>query len=94
MNTQKKETQNIEYAHTHSLPIPVNFDSASLYADKLNTNNEERQRREQDGESNNCGRGYSTEEIEAHPYAFHVSGPWNISSPNLRDLINSIWLAY
>ncbi|KAF6134554.1 hypothetical protein GIB67_022294 [Kingdonia uniflora] len=26
-----------------------------------------------------------------HPYAFHVSGPRNISSPNWRDLINSTW---
>ncbi|RVW98613.1 hypothetical protein CK203_032140 [Vitis vinifera] len=26
----------------------------------------------------------------AHPYAFHVSGPRNVSSPNWRDLINSI----
>ncbi|XP_010275069.1 PREDICTED: GDSL esterase/lipase At4g10955-like [Nelumbo nucifera] len=28
---------------------------------------------------------------EAHPYAFHVSGPRNVSSPNWRDLINSSW---
>ncbi|KAL5571356.1 hypothetical protein UlMin_020953 [Ulmus minor] len=28
---------------------------------------------------------------EAHPYAFHVSGPRNLSSPNWRDLINSSW---
>ncbi|XP_010241295.1 PREDICTED: GDSL esterase/lipase At4g10955-like [Nelumbo nucifera] len=38
----------------------------------------------------------SAEEImqeseEAHPYAFHVSGPRNVSSPNWRDLINSSW---
>lgn len=26
-----------------------------------------------------------------HPYAFHVSGPRNVSSPNWRDLINSSW---
>ncbi|XP_052207515.1 GDSL esterase/lipase At4g10955 [Diospyros lotus] len=26
-----------------------------------------------------------------HPYAFHVSGPRNISSPNWRDIINSSW---
>ncbi|KAK9085807.1 hypothetical protein Sjap_026218 [Stephania japonica] len=26
-----------------------------------------------------------------HPYAFHVSGPRKISSPNWRDLINSSW---
>ncbi|XP_015880071.3 GDSL esterase/lipase At4g10955 [Ziziphus jujuba] len=31
------------------------------------------------------------EEGEAHPYAFHVSGPRNVSSPNWRDLINSSW---
>ncbi|KAM7503048.1 hypothetical protein LguiB_001952 [Lonicera macranthoides] len=27
----------------------------------------------------------------AHPYAFHVSGPRNVSSPNWRQLINSSW---
>lgn len=26
-----------------------------------------------------------------HPYAFHVSGPRKVSSPNWRDLINSSW---
>ena len=31
------------------------------------------------------------EENEAHPYAFHVSGPRNLNSPNWRDLINSSW---
>lgn len=30
-------------------------------------------------------------DAEAHPYAFHVSGPRNVSSPNWRDLINSSW---
>ncbi|XP_065858608.1 GDSL esterase/lipase At4g10955 [Euphorbia lathyris] len=30
-------------------------------------------------------------EKEAHPYAFHVSGPRNLASPNWRDLINSSW---
>ncbi|XP_004243210.1 GDSL esterase/lipase At4g10955-like [Solanum lycopersicum] len=29
--------------------------------------------------------------IESHPYAFHVSGPRNVSSPNWKDLINSSW---
>ncbi|KAA8526200.1 hypothetical protein F0562_008061 [Nyssa sinensis] len=29
--------------------------------------------------------------MEAHPYAFDVSGPRNVSSPNWRDLINSSW---
>ncbi|KAK4364019.1 hypothetical protein RND71_015377 [Anisodus tanguticus] len=29
--------------------------------------------------------------VEAHPYAFHVSGPKNVASPNWRDLINSSW---
>ncbi|CAN6453028.1 unnamed protein product [Victoria cruziana] len=28
---------------------------------------------------------------EAHPYAFHVSGPRNLSSPNWKDLIYSSW---
>ena len=28
---------------------------------------------------------------EAHPYAFHVSGPRNVAKPNWRDLINSSW---
>ncbi|VFQ85599.1 unnamed protein product [Cuscuta campestris] len=30
-------------------------------------------------------------EEESHPYAFHVSGPRNVSSPNWRDLIISSW---
>ncbi|KAF8408900.1 hypothetical protein HHK36_004970 [Tetracentron sinense] len=30
-------------------------------------------------------------EDQAHPYAFHVSGPRNISSPNWRELISSSW---
>ncbi|OAY57325.1 GDSL esterase/lipase At4g10955 [Manihot esculenta] len=30
-------------------------------------------------------------EEEAHPYAFHVSGPRNVASLNWRDLINSNW---
>ncbi|KAJ1383124.1 hypothetical protein SESBI_43656 [Sesbania bispinosa] len=38
-----------------------------------------------------------TEEViqqeEAHPYAFHVSGPRNLTNLNWRDLINSSWLA-
>lgn len=29
--------------------------------------------------------------IESHPYAFHVSGPRNVPSPNWKDLINSSW---
>lgn len=29
--------------------------------------------------------------VESHPYAFHVSGPRNVSSPNWKDLINSSW---
>ncbi|XP_043701984.1 GDSL esterase/lipase At4g10955 [Telopea speciosissima] len=33
----------------------------------------------------------ASEGDEAHPYAFHVSGPRNVSSPNWRDLINSSW---
>ena len=28
---------------------------------------------------------------EAHPYAFHNSGPRNLSSPNWRDIISSSW---
>lgn len=28
---------------------------------------------------------------EGHPYAFHVSGPRNVPSPNWRDLISSNW---
>lgn len=31
------------------------------------------------------------QEEEAHPYAFHVSGPRNVASPNRRDLISSSW---
>ncbi|KAF7815711.1 GDSL esterase/lipase [Senna tora] len=30
-------------------------------------------------------------EDEAHPYAFHVSGPRNLTTLNWRDLINSSW---
>ncbi|GMH11945.1 hypothetical protein Nepgr_013786 [Nepenthes gracilis] len=30
-------------------------------------------------------------DVDAHPYAFKVSGPRNVSSPNWRDLINSSW---
>lgn len=30
-------------------------------------------------------------EEEAHPFAFHVSGPRNVATPNWRDLINSSW---
>ncbi|KAI3836202.1 hypothetical protein MKX03_028181, partial [Papaver bracteatum] len=34
----------------------------------------------------------SEEEKENHhPYAYHVSGPRNISSPNWRDIISSSW---
>lgn len=46
----------------------------------------------------NCGVDETAKEItmevvpgEAHPYAFHVSGPRNVSSPNWRDLISSSW---
>lgn len=28
---------------------------------------------------------------EAHPYAFHVSGPRNLVNLNWRDLISSSW---
>ncbi|VVB15571.1 unnamed protein product [Arabis nemorensis] len=31
------------------------------------------------------------EEETHHPYAFHVSGPRNVASPNWRDLISSSW---
>lgn len=31
------------------------------------------------------------EKEEAHPYAFHVSGPRNVAPLNWRDLINSSW---
>jgi hypothetical protein len=47
----------------------------------------------------NCGADARAKEItmevvqpgEAHPYAFHVSGPRSVSSPNWRDLISSSW---
>ncbi|KAJ8438231.1 hypothetical protein Cgig2_028134 [Carnegiea gigantea] len=42
-------------------------------------------------EGNNSGAGGSGSGVEAHPYAFHVSGPRNLSSPNWRDLIDSSW---
>ncbi|XP_042477410.1 GDSL esterase/lipase At4g10955-like [Macadamia integrifolia] len=35
--------------------------------------------------------GISSDSEEAHPYAFHISGPRNVSSPSWRDLINSSW---
>ncbi|KAL2938800.1 hypothetical protein RDABS01_022249 [Bienertia sinuspersici] len=38
-----------------------------------------------EGSNNNVGG------VEAHPYAFHVSGPRNLSSPTWRDIINSSW---
>ncbi|CAN8302375.1 unnamed protein product [Cochlearia groenlandica] len=31
------------------------------------------------------------EDESHHPYAFHVSGPRNVASPNWRDLISSSW---
>lgn len=31
------------------------------------------------------------EKNEAHPYAFHVSGPRNLSNPTWRELLNSSW---
>lgn len=31
------------------------------------------------------------ERENSHPFAFHVSGPRNVSSPNWKDLINSSW---
>lgn len=31
---------------------------------------------------------------EAHPYAFHVSGPRNLTNLNWRDLISSSWWVY
>lgn len=43
------------------------------------------------GKGNNSGGGGGSSGGEAHPYAFHVSGPRNLSSPNWRDLINSSW---
>ncbi|KAH8509180.1 hypothetical protein H0E87_011084 [Populus deltoides] len=37
------------------------------------------------------GQTVVVQEEGAHPYAFHVSGPRNVASPNWRDLINSSW---
>ncbi|CAL9234570.1 unnamed protein product [Arabidopsis halleri] len=34
---------------------------------------------------------FSMEDEAHHPYAFHVSGPSNVASPNWGDLINSSW---
>lgn len=31
------------------------------------------------------------DDADHHPYAFHVSGPRNVASPNWRDLISSSW---
>ncbi|KAJ9147142.1 hypothetical protein P3X46_029334 [Hevea brasiliensis] len=45
----------------------------------------------QDCKMENQGAEDAMAEEEAHPYAFHVSGPRNIASPNWRDLINSSW---
>ncbi|KAB5568420.1 hypothetical protein DKX38_002213 [Salix brachista] len=47
--------------------------------------------------ANSCGGEVQEREMvvvqeeEAHPYAFHVSGPRNVASPNWRDLISSSW---
>lgn len=43
-------------------------------------------------EMRNEGETLKESGIESHPYAFHVSGPRNVSSPNWKDLINSSWL--
>ncbi|QCD79507.1 hypothetical protein DEO72_LG1g3149 [Vigna unguiculata] len=34
------------------------------------------------------------EEDASHPYAFHVSGPRNLTNLNWRDLISSSWWVY
>ncbi|XP_061356346.1 GDSL esterase/lipase At4g10955-like [Gastrolobium bilobum] len=36
-------------------------------------------------------KGVVVQEEEAHPYAFHVSGPRNLTTLNWRDLISSSW---
>lgn len=36
-------------------------------------------------------KGKEKEKNEAHPYAFHVSGPRNLSNPTWRELLNSSW---
>lgn len=33
-------------------------------------------------------------EEASHPYAFHVSGPRNLTNLNWRDLISSSWWVY
>ncbi|XP_028751972.1 GDSL esterase/lipase At4g10955-like [Neltuma alba] len=43
-----------------------------------------------DGEISNQNQ-VAKVEAEAHPYAFHVSGPRNLTTLNWRDLINSSW---
>lgn len=40
------------------------------------------------------GEEIAKEEEEAHPYAFHVSGPRNLMNLNWRDLINSSWYVF
>ncbi|KAK8507760.1 hypothetical protein V6N13_140504 [Hibiscus sabdariffa] len=58
---------------------------------------EEKITKEEDEVMNEIGGGTMAvveeqeEEEEAHPYAFHVSGPRNVARPNWRDLINSSW---
>ncbi|KAI9092791.1 hypothetical protein K1719_027588 [Acacia pycnantha] len=44
-----------------------------------------------DGDGEILNQVAKVEEDEAHPYAFHVSGPRNLTTLNWRDLINSSW---
>ncbi|OAY60673.1 GDSL esterase/lipase At4g10955 [Manihot esculenta] len=50
-----------------------------------------KKRGREDCKMENHGTDEIMAEEEGHPYAFHVSGPRNVASPNWRDLINSSW---
>lgn len=50
---------------------------------------------EEAGENLDCSNQLEIQtqnQIQQHPYAFHVSGPRNVPTINWRDLINSTWL--
>lgn len=44
-----------------------------------------------DSSSSSSSCGVLNDNENHHPYAFHVSGPRNVSSPNWREIIKSSW---
>ena len=46
-------------------------------------------------QSSTCAVSNNNEdENDHHPYAFHVSGPRNVSSPSWREIIKSSWYLF